>query len=113
MQVDCACSRSHSFSTTASAAAKDKVSIKTVMKCMAKGGLCGKVAGGEASAEEKKQLVEYFTALNKLSPPKGEEASWNEKTKALLDAAKADDTAALKKAANCMACHSEHKSKKK
>lgn len=93
---------------------KDKVSIKTVMqKCMAKGGLCGKVAAGEANAEEKKQLVEYFTALNKLSPPKGEEASWKEKTKALLEAAKADDTAALKKAANCMACHSEHKGKKK
>ena len=93
---------------------KDKVTIKQVMqKCMAKGGLCGKVAGGEANAEEKKQLVEYFTALSKLTPPKGEEASWKEKTSALLDAAKKDDGAALKKAANCQACHSEHKGKKK
>jgi hypothetical protein len=92
---------------------KDKVTIKVVMQKAMKGGLCKKVVSGEANADEKKQLVEYFTALTKLTPPKGEEASWKEKTTALLDAAKKDDTAALKKAADCNACHSEHKGKKK
>lgn len=88
---------------------KDKITIKTVMKKAMAGGLCKKVASGEANAEEKKELVALFTALNKATPPKGDEKSWAEKTKALLDAAKADDAGALKKAANCKACHSEHK----
>jgi surface antigen len=88
-----------------------KFKIKEVMQKAMKGGLCGKVAKGEASAEEKKQLIELFTALAANKPPKGDDASWKEKTKALLDAAKADDGKALAKAANCKACHSEHKGK--
>lgn len=92
---------------------KDKVTIKTVMKKAMAGGLCKKVASGEANAEEKKELVELFTALAKATPPKGEADSWKEKTKALLDAAKADDGAALKKAADCAGCHGVHKGKKK
>jgi hypothetical protein len=99
---------------------KAKHSIKDVMKaCMAKGGpgLCGKVAGGTASEEEKKMFVEYVTALAANKPPKGEDASWKEKTSALLAAAKdcaagkAGATDALKAAANCMGCHSAHKGK--
>jgi len=92
---------------------KKEVTIKVVMQKAMKGGLCGKVASGKADADEKKQLIELFTALSKATPPKGEEASWKEKTKALLDAAKADDGKALKKAADCAGCHSEHKGKKK
>lgn len=92
---------------------KDKVTIKVVMQKAMKGGLCKKVASGEANEAEKKELVELFTALAKNEPPKGDAASWKEKTKALLDAAKANDGAALKKAADCAACHSEHKGKKK
>lgn len=92
-----------------------KFKIKEVMaKCM-KGGLCKKVADGDASADEKKQLVEMFTALAANKPPKGEAESWKALTSALVKAAKecAEDKdggpAALKKAADCGACHKVHK----
>jgi hypothetical protein len=88
---------------------KKPVSIKTVMKKAMKGGLCGKVASGKASDDEKKQLVALFTDLAANKPPKGDEADWKTRTKALLDAAKADDGKALKKAADCKGCHSTHK----
>lgn len=84
---------------------KDPVTIKEVMKKAMKGGLCGKVASGKANEDEKKELIALFTDLGKNKPPKGDETAWKEKTKALLDAAKADDGKALKKAANCKACH--------
>ena len=92
---------------------KPKHTIKEVMKKAMKGGLCAKVAGGKASDEEKKELVELFTSLTKNTPPKGEAASWKEKTSALLEAATKGDGAALKTAANCMNCHTEHKGKAK
>jgi hypothetical protein len=94
---------------------KPKASIKEVMKVCMKGGLCGKVAKGEASEEEKKKLAGLFAALHEAKPPKGEAASWDAKTKALVDAA--NDVLAgkegagdkLKAAANCMECHKAHK----
>lgn len=95
--------------------AGEKTTIKDVMKKAMKGGLCGKVAGGKASEAEKKELVELFTALAANKPPKGDEDSWKAKTKALLEGAKGvaagkeDAGKALKAAANCMACHKEHK----
>jgi hypothetical protein len=101
---------------TFSASADDAApSIKDVMKKCMKGGLCKKVADGDASDEEKAELVVMFTAMSKAKPPKGEADSWKEKTAALVKAAtaaKAGDEgagAALKKAANCMACHKAHK----
>jgi hypothetical protein len=102
---------------TFSTGAQEKASIKEVMKVAMKGGLCKKVASGEATEEEKKKLAGLFAALHENKPPKGEQASWDEKTKALLDAAnavlagKSEGGAALQKAANCMGCHSEHKGK--
>jgi hypothetical protein len=86
-------------------AAGDKITIKDVMKTAMKGGLCGKVASGKASDDEKKELIKLFTGLTMCTPPKGDAAAFKEKAKALLDAAKADDGKALKKAANCKACH--------
>jgi hypothetical protein len=47
-----------------------------------------------------------------LTPPKGDETSWKTKTKALLDAATKDDTQALKRAADCNACHLAHRIRK-
>jgi len=88
-----------------------EVTIKIVMQKAHKGGLLGKVLSGKATAEEKKELVNYYEAMVKLKPPQGEEAAWKEKTKALLAAAKGEDTAALKKASNCGACHSVFKKK--
>jgi hypothetical protein len=88
---------------------KPKYKIAEVMAKAMKGGLCSKVAKGTATAEEKETLVELFTALHANTPPKGSEEGWKSKTKALLDAAKAGDSKALQAAANCKACHSEHK----
>ena len=97
--------------------AQEKATIKEVMKIAMKGGLCTKVAKGEATEEEKKKLAGLFAALHENAPPKGEKASWDEKTKALVDAAnavlkgEAGGGDKLKAAANCMACHSAHKGK--
>jgi cytochrome c556 len=90
--------------------------IKKVMKAtMKKGALCGKVASGTATTEQKKELLELFKELSKQTPPEGEESSWKSKTGALVDAAaavvegKPKATDQLKKAANCKACHDQHK----
>jgi len=94
-----------------------KVAIKEVMKVAMKGGLTKKVADGTATDDEKKKLAGLFAALHENKPPRGEQASWDEKTKALVDAAndvlagKEGAGANLQKAANCMACHSAHKGK--
>lgn len=92
---------------------KAKHTIKEVMKVCMKGGLCGKVAKGEASADEKAKLVEMFSALGENKPPKGDAESWKEKTGALVAGAKAaaegKGTDMLKKAANCKSCHDAHK----
>ena len=100
-----------------SGAQDEKASIKEVMKVAMKGGLCAKVAKGEATPEEKKKLAGLFAALHEQKPPKGEASSWDEKTNALVAAAndvlagKDGSGAALQKAANCMGCHSAHKGK--
>lgn len=99
------------------AADKPKHSIKDVMKAVHKGddALCKKVAKGEGSKADFKTLVECYTALPLNEAPKGDAKSWQEKTTALLDAAKALEagkTGALeqyKAAVNCKACHSAHK----
>jgi hypothetical protein len=94
-----------------------KATIKEVMKIAMKGGLCAKVAKGEASEEEKKQLAGLFAALHSNTPPKGEKDSWDKKTQALVDAAndvlagKAGAGDSLKAAANCKGCHDTHKGK--
>ena len=93
----------------------EKPNIKKVMQSCMKGGLCKKVADGKASEEEKAQLLVNFKSLAAAKPPKGEEASWNAKTKVLVEGAQAavdgkeNAGALLKKAANCMACHKAHK----
>ena len=105
---------------TMTSGAQEKVTIKEVMKAAMKGGLAKKVANGEATDEEKKKLAAMFVALHENKPPKGEQGSWDEKTKALVDAAndvlvgKASGNEKLKEltaGANCMACHSAHKGK--
>ncbi len=97
--------------------AKAKHSVKEIMaKCM-KSGLCKKVADGKASAEETANLVAMLSELPKNEAPKGDADSWKKKTAAVAAAAKAvaegkdGAAAALAKAANCAACHKEHKPK--
>ena len=94
---------------------KPKYTIKEVMQKAHKGGLMKKVASGQGTKEDAQQLVEMYNALGKNKPPKGEAASWEEKTKALIAAAqdvvdgKQGAGPRLQQAANCMACHSAHK----
>jgi hypothetical protein len=96
-----------------------KYTIKEVMK-MAHAGdnsLAKKVTSGKATKEDKKKLVDLYTALAADMPTKGDAESWKDKTGALLDAAKGvedgKDGAAkdLKKAMDCKACHTVHKGK--
>jgi hypothetical protein len=107
---------------TALRAADDapQYTIKEVMKMAHSGqnSLAKKVASGKASKDDDKKLVELYTALAADKPPQGDADVWKEKTGALLDAAKAvedgKDGAAkdLKKAMDCMGCHSVFKPKK-
>lgn len=77
--------------------------------------LLKKVAKGGATDAEKAQLVKLYEALTALPPPRGEAASWEEKTKALLAAARAaaegkpNAAEELNRVANCAACHDAHK----
>lgn len=94
---------------------KPKYKTKEVMAEALKGPLAKKVAAGDASAEEKKLLLEMFMAMTKNEPAKGDAESWKKKTTALVAAAKAavagDENAPnlLKEATNCKACHDVHK----
>jgi mono/diheme cytochrome c family protein len=106
-----------SLSSGAAQDAKAKFTIKQVMKTAHKDKRKDKVAKGDASADEKKQLVELYEALAANKPPKGDEADWKAKTAALVAAAKDAEAGkagageALTKAANCMECHTAHKGK--
>jgi D-tyrosyl-tRNA(Tyr) deacylase len=94
---------------------KPSQTIKQVMKEHKKGALKDKVLEGNASAAEKKQLVELYVELGKNQPPKGTEESWKKLTEALVKAAReiseGNDSGidGLKKAVNCGTCHSAHK----
>ncbi|MSU35224.1 MAG: hypothetical protein EXS36_08935 [Pedosphaera sp.] len=76
---------------------------------------CKKASNGEASKDELKKLVAGYKIMCSAKPPKGDAASWKEKTTKLLAAAQglekggADALAKYKEAVNCKACHSVHK----
>ncbi len=94
---------------------KSKHSIKDVMKRAHKGGLLEKVLKGDATQEDKLELLDHYVSLTENKPPKGEAESWADKTNAVVVAAakvvvdRDDGSELLKKATNCMACHSNHK----
>ena len=106
------------FAVTSKAQEKEeeKIPIKQVMqKAHKPNTLKDKVVKGQASEAEKAELLKLYKALAANKPPKGEQASWNAKTKVLVDAAQAavdgkeDAGAQLMKAANCKACHDAHR----
>ncbi len=74
-----------------------------------------KAQDGTATKEELKGLVEGYKIVAKEKAPKGDAASWKEKTSKLLAAAQAlqkgapDAAAQYKEAVNCKACHSVHR----
>jgi hypothetical protein len=94
---------------------KPKYDISEVMEKAHESKLFEKVGKGEASAAEKKQLVEYYTALTQNKPPKGDPKAWKTKTEKMLDLAKKaekgdkDAAAGLLKEVNCKACHGAFK----
>lgn len=95
--------------------AKAKFTTKKVMADCMKSGLWKKVSEGKGSDADKAKLVEMFAEMGKNKPPKGEADGWKAKTDALAAAAKAvaegkeGAGAELAKAANCAACHKDHK----
>lgn len=88
---------------------------KKAMQDGHKSKLVDKVAGGKASDEEKKKLVELYKGMSAEDAPKGDQAGWKKKVAALLTSAEGvasgDKTAGakLKAAADCKGCHSMHK----
>lgn len=97
---------------------KDVPTIKEVMKeahKKPKDLLRKIVVGNAATSEDKQRLLELYQALAKNDPPKGTPGSWKEKVDLLVTAAQAvvdgqaDAVNQLNKAANCTACHAEHK----
>jgi hypothetical protein len=74
-----------------------------------------KIIEGQATDDEIKIFVARIRELPVAKPPRGAENSWQDKTAALLAAAElclnkdASGPAKLKEAANCKACHNQHK----
>lgn len=102
------------------AAADDDGPIKKVMQTYHKAPkgtdtVAKKASDGKASPEEIKNLAAAYKTLITAKPPKGDEASWKEKTTKLHTAAlglqKADASAVekFKEAVNCKVCHSAHR----
>lgn len=77
--------------------------------------VAGRIGAGTATEADIQLMVDLTRQLTLNKPPKGELASWTEKTSALYAAAKgvaAHKPGALdawKQAVNCKACHSAHR----
>lgn len=77
--------------------------------------LTKKVLSGDASIDEKKDLLAMFLSLEKFKVEKGEQEAFDKKADALTDAmigvmVGVDGSLdKLEEAANCKACHSAHK----
>ena len=97
------------------AKAKEKVTIKQVMKEAHKDGLLPKVLKDEATPEEKLKLLDLYVSLAENEPPQGDAKAWKERTSAIvLSVAKVvvkreGAEAELKKSADCAACHGDFK----
>jgi hypothetical protein len=100
--------------------AKPKHAIKDVMQGahvapQGQQSLLVRVAGGNASAEEKQQLLDLYISLAENEPPRGELAAFQAKTRPIIIAAakvvvgREGAGAELRKAVNCAACHRDHK----
>ena len=105
------------LSATWMAGAAEKPTIKQIMKDFHKGddALCKKVSKGQATPEELTKIVDAYAAMPGQKPAKGDQAAFDTKANALLDAAKAlqkgeaGAAEAYKKAVSCKACHNDHK----
>jgi len=103
--------------SSSSSATKPSLSIEHIMEDGFKGkeSLSARIAKGQGTAEDFKKIAFLTKELALNQPPKGDLASWTEKTRALkaaaddLVAGKAGAVDAFKSAVNCKACHSVHK----
>ena len=95
--------------------------IESAMKNFHKGdtATCKKVAAGTASPAELADILKAYQAMCGAKAPKGDQAAWTTKCKALISAVQkiqakdASGTSDYKKAVNCKACHEPHKPAKK
>jgi hypothetical protein len=88
---------------------KDKLTVKQIMvKAHGKDGLRKKVIDGKASNDEKKALIDLYTALAASEPPKGDAKDWKTRTEAVVKLVKSDNAADLNKV-DCKGCHTAHK----
>ena len=100
------------------AGSKPKYTIKQVMKKAHKDGLMKKLAMGEGTKEDAKELLDLYEALGENKPPRGAAEDWKKMTQEMVDAAqdvvdgKEDAGHRLTKSANCMGCHRMHKPSK-
>jgi hypothetical protein len=89
--------------------------VKEVMKIAHKDGLLKKVTDGDASDEEKKQLLDLYIDMLEGEPAKGEKSAWLMAAGAtVVSAAKVvtgreGAVEELKKTTDCKACHSVFK----
>ena len=94
---------------------KKELTVKQIMgKAHGKDGLRKKVIDGDASNEEKKALIDLYTAMTllKSSNPNGDADDWKARTKAVVELVKDSNPADLKKI-DCKGCHDAHKKPKK
>lgn len=104
------------FAFTASADDAHEL-IEKAMKEGHKGktSIVAKIKDGSASKEEIKKLHDWYVAMSKVKPPRGEVGSWKKKTTRIAQITgklvKGDEKAkaAFGKAINCKACHNLHK----
>lgn len=98
---------------------KEPADILDVMEWAHKGreSTAAKVRDGKGTKDEVATLLRFYQFMAKQKPPQGDDASWKEKTAALVAAAEklkkgdVDGVETYKKAVNCKACHDVHKPK--
>jgi hypothetical protein len=88
---------------------KKEPTVKEIMvKAHGKDGLRKKVMSEKASNDEKKALIDLYTALAASKNPKGDEKDWKARTKTVVDLVKSGTPSDLGKI-DCMGCHKAFK----
>lgn len=107
---------------TSAAFAEEDNAIKLAMKFAHKAPkgekkLSEKIVEGTAAEADVKKTLDLYKAMLDVKPPEGDQAAFKDKTAKLITATeevlakKPDAGAHYKEAANCKACHSDHKPK--
>ena len=103
------------------AQAKPKYAIKEVMKGAhtpprpGEKSLRDVVLAGDATPEQKQQLLDFYISLAENEPPKGDKEAFAKKTApviigaAMIVVGRENGADVLRKATNCAACHKDHK----